>query len=139
MVAMPSSTPPPSSATPATARPSGQRSGELVTLNGATWQKLGEYPRVVADSLRQMLASEGSQSALLTPWGWVFQTCAIELHTGIYSGSVGLYVPAEQAGAAWGLLEQLGLPLAQPAPASAKEREAAAPVPGLGRLRRFPS
>jgi hypothetical protein len=108
----------------------------FVTLNGERWQKLGEYPRVVADSLRQMLAGEQTNSALLTPWGWVFQTCAIELHTGIYSGDVGLYVPSQQWPSAAALFESLDLPIATPAVA---EQVVAPdqPSPALGRLRRF--
>jgi hypothetical protein len=122
--------------------PARQPAAQLVTLNGASWQKLGEYPRVVADSLRQMLASEQTNSALLTPWGWVFQTCAIELHTGIYSGDVGLYVPAGCWPSAAALFEAAGLPVAAPVlerdpPATPKPT--AAPTAGLGRLRRFPS
>jgi hypothetical protein len=118
MAAMPSN---PSPQSPSTAT-------HTVRLNGTTWYKLADCPRVVADSWRQVLAGHQLHSALLTPWGWVFSRCAIELHAGPYTGDVGLYVPAHQAPTACDLL---GLPT-PPAPASAASATSAAPdVPGL--------
>ncbi|WP_027482105.1 hypothetical protein [Deinococcus pimensis] len=70
--------------------------GVEVTFQGDTWVLVGEFPRIIAESYRRLLESSGVVSVLRTPFQWVIYTPVIEIETGGYMGSVGLYVPKVQ-------------------------------------------
>lgn len=76
-----------------------------MTLQGDTWVRVGEFPRIIAESYRRLLDASGIVSVLRTPFQWVIYTPVIEIETGGYMGSVGLYVPKVQAPEALALLE----------------------------------
>ncbi len=69
-----------------------RRDEREVTLGGDTWVYIGEHPRLIAESLRRVLDEEGIPSVIRTPFQWVMFTPVIEIETGGYMGSVGLYV-----------------------------------------------
>ncbi|AFZ66875.1 hypothetical protein [Deinococcus peraridilitoris] len=76
-----------------------------VTLQGDRWVFVGEFPRIVAESFRRLLAEDGVVSVLRTPFQWVIYSPVIEIETGGYQGSVGLYVPKVLEARALQLLE----------------------------------
>ena len=76
-----------------------------VTLQGDTWVHVGEFPRIIAESFRRVLSDGGVVSVLRTPFQWVIYTPVIEIETGGYQGSVGLYVPKVLESRALRLLE----------------------------------
>lgn len=67
------------------------------TYQGDTWVLAGEYPRLIAESFRRLLDERGVVSVIRTPFQWVLASPVIEIETGGYMGSVGLYVPKVQA------------------------------------------
>ena len=76
-----------------------------VMYQGDTWVLVGEFPRLVAESYRRLLTDSGVVSVLRTPFQWVTYTPVIEIETGGYLGSVGMYVPKVQSGRALAILE----------------------------------
>ena len=82
-----------------------RRSSDEVKLHGDTWVRVGEFPRLIAESYRRLLDEAGVVSVLRTPFQWVVYSPVIEIETGGYMGSVGLYVPKVQAEEAIGILE----------------------------------
>lgn len=82
--------------------------GAEVTFQGDTWVLVGEWPRLIAESYRRLLESSGVVSVLRTPFQWVIYTPVIEIETGGYMGSVGLYVPKVQEADARDILEGSG-------------------------------
>lgn len=76
-----------------------------VTLQGDRWVLVGEFPRLIAESFRRFLAEQGVVSVLRTPFQWVIYSPVIEIETGGYQGSVGLYVPKVLESRAVELLE----------------------------------
>ncbi len=66
---------------------------DTVTLGGNTWCLLETQTRVIAESFRRLLDSEGIPSVLRTPFGWVMGTNVIEVETGNYQGDVTIFVP----------------------------------------------
>lgn len=69
-----------------------KRDEREVTLGGDRWVHVGEFPRLIAESFRRLLDEEGIPSVLRTPFQWVMFSPVIEIETGGYMGSVGLYV-----------------------------------------------
>lgn len=73
---------------------------ERVLYQGDYWRRLDTLPRLIAESLRRMLAEQGIVSVVRTPFQWVMASPVIEIETGGYLGDVGLYVPEVQYAAA---------------------------------------
>ncbi|MBB6098802.1 hypothetical protein HNR42_002237 [Deinobacterium chartae] len=80
-------------------------SGTRERYQGSVWVHLGDFPRIIAESLRRLLADHGVVSVLRTPFQWVEYSPVIEIETGGYPGDVGLYVPETMEGQARRLLE----------------------------------
>jgi hypothetical protein len=78
-------------------------------LNGDSWSRVIELPRPIAESMRRTLERFGIPSVLRTPWQWVQATPVIELETGGFMGTVGLFVPEVMQVQALRLLEDAGL------------------------------
>lgn len=77
----------------------------VVQFQGDPWVMVGEFPRLIAETFRALLAGGGVVSVLRTPFQWVIYTPVIEIETGGYQGNVGLYVPQVQEARALFLLE----------------------------------
>ncbi len=60
---------------------------------GDTWVCIKSLPRIIAESWRRDLESEGIVSVLRTPYGWVEGSNVLEIETGMYQGDVDLFVP----------------------------------------------
>ena len=60
---------------------------------GDTWVCIKSLPRLIAESWRRDLESEGIESVLRTPYGWVERSNVLEIETGMYQGDVDLFVP----------------------------------------------
>jgi hypothetical protein len=73
---------------------------------GDTWVCIKSLPRIIAESWRRDLESEGIESVLRTPYGWVERSNVLEIETGMYQGDVDLFVPMVKLEVA---LELLGL------------------------------
>jgi hypothetical protein len=78
---------------------------QIAIYQGVRWVRLGEYPRLIAESLRRVLAEEGLVSAVRTPFQWVTFSPVVEIESGSYLGQVGLYVPQSMLTAARELLD----------------------------------
>lgn len=70
---------------------------KTVTYQGDPWVLLLTLPRIVAESYRRLLGDAGVVTVIRTPFQWVMSSPVIEIETGGYMGSVGLYVPKVQA------------------------------------------
>ncbi len=73
---------------------------------GDTWVCIKSLPRMIAESWRRDLESEGIVSVLRTPYGWVERSNVLEIETGMYQGDVDLFVPEIKLAVA---MEFLGL------------------------------
>jgi len=80
-------------------------SAHEVTLHGDTWVRVGEFPRIIAESFRRLLEDAGVVTVLRTPFQWVTYSPVVEIETGGYQGHVGLYVPKVQEALAVKVLE----------------------------------
>lgn len=90
--------------TPST--PEGAAQATRVLYQGDYWTQLDTLPRLVAESLRRVLAQHGIVSVVRTPFQWVMASPVIEIETGGYLGDVGLFVPEVQYHEALNVLEE---------------------------------
>ncbi len=79
---------------------------ERVLYQGDYWVHFDTLPRLIAESVRRLLAQHGVVSVVRTPFQWVMASPVIEIETGGYLGDVGLYVPEVQYAEAEALLEE---------------------------------